>query len=167
MLNLDAAIDGAPNFRIKEIVHSSTALAYGVDNTPTMQELNNAMYLARNVLQPIRDHFGKPIRVNSWYRNAQVNKLVGGSPTSFHRFGMAADIEFLHVNDGELIDIFEFVYNELPFTELVAEELPNGWIHVALAKGREDEKQTKYKLYQGPVRRASFDEIMQILRGDK
>ncbi len=162
---LNKPILGAPNFTLAELIRSATAEAKGIDNTPTQQQAENLRYLARNVLQPIRDHFGVPIRVSSGYRSPALNKAVNGSPASFHSHGTAADIEFKNADDGKLIDIFHFVYDQLPFTELIAEELPNGWIHVALAKGREQENQLKYKLVGQSVKRATFDEIMDALRG--
>ena len=121
---LNKPILGAPNFTLAELIRSATAEAKGIDNTPTQQQAENLRYLARNVLQPIRDHFGVPIRVSSGYRSPALNKAVKGSPASFHSHGMAADIEFKNADDGKLIDIFHFVYDQLPFTELIAEELP-------------------------------------------
>lgn len=162
---LNKPILGAPNFTLAELLRSATAEARGIDNTPNEQQAENLRYLAREVLQPIRDHFGVPIRVSSGYRSPELNKAINGSPTSFHSHGMAADIEFADSNDGTLIDIFEFVYDTLSFTELIAEELPNGWIHVAIAKGREKEKQTKYKRTGEPVRRATFKEIIALFKG--
>ena len=162
---LSAPILGAPNFRLAELIRSETATKKDIPNMPSEVQAENLRLLARRVLQPVRDHFGVPIKVTSGFRSPELNKAINGSPTSFHSHGMAADIEFMDPEEGRLIDLFEFIHDTLPFTELIAEEFPNGWVHVAYAKGRENEKQLKYKLVGQPVRRATFDEIMAILKG--
>ena len=81
------------NFTLEELVHSDTANAKGIDNTPTQEIIDNLKELAENVLQPIRDKWGKPLTVNSGYRCKELNKAVGGVSTSQHQKGKAADIE--------------------------------------------------------------------------
>lgn len=160
--DVNEQIFGAPGFRWREFFRSSTAKKLGIDNTPQDPKIyENIEYLARHVLQPVRDHFGGPIRINSGYRSPRLNIAVGGSPTSFHALGMAADIEPLDKDARFTVkDIFNYIYDNLPYTELIAEELPDGWVHVALQKGREREKQLKYKLLGGQVKRATYAEIM-------
>ena len=85
------------NFTLKELVRSSTAerdeaLKLEQENVPD-DVLGNLQYLTQTVLQPIRTRLDFPIRVNSGYRCPHVNKLVGGSGTSQHCVGEAADIE--------------------------------------------------------------------------
>lgn len=156
-------IVGAPNFTIAELCKSSTADKMGIGNKPSKLAAQNLEYLAKQVLQPIRDHFGVPIKVTSGYRSPALNKAVGGSETSFHSHGMAADIQFTSAEKVyTLFDIFTYVYEKLEYTELIAEELPNGWIHVAIARGREDERQLKYKMAGGIVRRSDYDSIKHL-----
>lgn len=113
-------IFGAPNFTYEELLHSDTAVREGIQNVPDdLRVWDNMEYLARTVLQPVRDRFG-PIRVTSGYRSAALNKAIpGSSATSHHCSGSAADIEPVR-KDVSLRDIFSFIATELPFTELIA-----------------------------------------------
>lgn len=162
-------IEHAPNFTLEELYASATAKARGINNYPDLEARQNLVYLARKVLQPIRDHFGEPIIVTSGYRSPALNKAVNGSPTSFHSFGCAADIRFKRgYTNRKMREIFEFIYHSLPYTELIAEEIPDGWIHVAIMQGREQEKQLKYKLpgVSGVKRDKSYEQIISLF-GDK
>lgn len=135
------------NLSLKEVIRSNTAQRLGIDNTPTEEHIENLKYLAENVFQPMRDHFAVPIFISSGYRGPELNKAVGGSPRSFHCLGMALDLDQDYrnttVGNGT---IFHYIKDNLPFTELIYEfGDDNGpdWVHVALAKGREDEKTVK------------------------
>ena len=164
--DLEKPIVGAPNFRLQEFVRSQTAARLNIDNFPNDDQIiENLYYLARNVLQPLRDAIGKQIKITSGYRCPALNAAVGGSPRSFHCYGQAVDLRFRYKEDGQLIDLFKYIYSKLKFTELIAEELPQGWIHIAYAKGRENERQLKYKLVNNPVRKADYQEIVNRLGG--
>ena len=89
------------NFSLHEMTKSETALRKGLDNTPGETEENNLKSLCENVLQKVRDEFG-PTKVNSGFRHPDVNSAVGGSKTSDHCKGMAADIEVPGVANGDL-----------------------------------------------------------------
>lgn len=161
--DINAKIPGAPNFRWYEFLRSNTANNRGIDNRPTAPVVYDRIkYLAVNVLQPLRDYFG-PIHINSGYRGPALNKAVGGSASSFHAFGMAADIVPVTGQKFTTLDMFRYIYGNLPYSELIAEEFPGGWVHVALEKGRDNEKQLKYKPVGGKVRRATFEEIMRLV----
>lgn len=80
------------NFTYDEMIHSATAKRLNIDNTPNARELENLKVLCQTVLQPIRDKRGSAITVTSGYRCHKLNALVGGSKTSQHVFGQAADI---------------------------------------------------------------------------
>lgn len=163
MQGLYEPIQNAPNFTLAELCKSATAFRDGISNTPTTEHQENLIYLAQTVLQPIREFFGEPIVITSGYRGPRLNQAVGGSPSSFHCHGCAADIRFSQNSTHKLIELFGYIHGNLPFTELIAEELPDGWIHVAIAKGREDEKQVKYKRKGGLVRRASYAEVLKVM----
>ena len=152
------------NFTVEELLYSSTASKNNINNIPTEEVyIDNLVYLMNKCLQPARDYFNIPMIINSGYRSSKLNKLVGGSPTSFHSIGCAADVDFGNIKTPTLKELFIFFHNSVPFTELIAEELPEGWIHIALQKGRENEKQVKYKLKGQPVKRATFEEVMKII----
>lgn len=81
------------NFTWEEFCRSETADRHGVVNSINTYELRDAVKaLVNNVLQPLRNAYGKPMRINSGYRSPELNALVYGSPTSQHVKGEAADI---------------------------------------------------------------------------
>jgi zinc D-Ala-D-Ala carboxypeptidase len=90
------------NFTLKELTKSDTATRLGLDNTPDDAALENLKTLCEKVLQPVRDHFGKSVTVNSGYRSPESNAAVGGSKTSDHCKGMAADIEIVGIANADL-----------------------------------------------------------------
>ena len=79
-------------FTIEELTRSTTARLRGINNTPSQQVIDNLTALVDNVLDPLRQAWGKPIKVNSGYRCRALNKAVGGVPASQHLLGQAADI---------------------------------------------------------------------------
>jgi hypothetical protein len=121
------------NFSLAEMVKSETALRHGMENNPGPDELNNLLQLCANVLQPIRDHYQKGVKVNSGYRSPDVNAKVGGSRTSDHCRGMAADIEIPGVPNA---DLATYIRDNLAYTQLILEfytpGIPDsGWVHVS------------------------------------
>jgi zinc D-Ala-D-Ala carboxypeptidase len=90
------------NFTLSEMTKSETALRFGMDNTPTSSEIENLRILCENVLQPVRNYYGMGVKVNSGYRHPLVNAKVGGSATSDHCKGFAADIEIPSIANADL-----------------------------------------------------------------
>jgi zinc D-Ala-D-Ala carboxypeptidase len=121
------------NFSLHELTKSETALRMGLDNTPGPVETEYLKILAERVLQPIRDHFQKGVKVNSGYRSPDSNAAVGGSRTSDHCKGQAADIEIPGVPNAELA---QWIMDNLDYTQLILEfytpGIPDsGWVHVS------------------------------------
>lgn len=121
------------NFSLKELTVSDTATRLGLDNTPNETVTANLKTLAENILQPIREHYGKSVKVNSGYRAPEVNAAVGGSKTSDHCKGQAADIEINGVANGDLAD---YIVKNYKFTQVILEfytqGIPDsGWVHVS------------------------------------
>lgn len=121
------------NFSLSEMVKSETALRYDMDNTPGEAEIANLKTLCEKVLQPVREHYGKGVKVNSGFRHPEVNAKVGGSKTSDHCKGQAADIEIPGVANA---DLAEWIKDNLEFTQLILEfytpGVPDsGWVHVS------------------------------------
>jgi hypothetical protein len=121
------------NFSLAELTKSETALRHDMDNTPGPVEIANLTELAGKVLQPVRDHFAKGVKVNSGFRHPDVNAKVGGSKTSDHCKGQAADIEIPGVANA---DLAQWIKNNLEFTQLILEfytpGIPDsGWVHVS------------------------------------
>ena len=135
------------NLSLNEVIKSNTAERRGIDNSPNETHLANLKYLAEQVFQPIREHFGVPIYISSGYRSPALNEAIGGSPRSFHSHGMALDLDQDGRNKGvSNADVFYFIKENLPFSELIWEfgnESNPNWVHVAIAKGREKEKKVK------------------------
>ena len=106
------------NFSLHELTKSETALRMGFDNTPGEAETKALRLLCEKVLQPVRDHFGKGVKVNSGFRSAESNAAVGGSRTSDHVKGQAADIEIPGVPNAELA---QWIMDNLEYTQLILE----------------------------------------------
>jgi uncharacterized protein YcbK (DUF882 family) len=121
------------NFTLQEMTKSETALRHGMDNTPGEVEIGNLKVLCEKVLQPVRDHFAKGVKVNSGFRHPEVNAKVGGSKTSDHCKGQAADIEIPGVANAELA---QWIADNMEFTQVILEfytpGVPDsGWVHVS------------------------------------
>jgi len=118
------------NFALSEMVKSATAERLGVDNSPSDIHLVNLTHLAIHILQPVRDQFGV-ITINSGYRSPTLNAKVGGSKTSQHCNGQAADFESFSTPNP---DLAKWIANNLEFDQLILEFYdgvnPNsGWVH--------------------------------------
>ena len=118
------------NFALSEMVKSATAERLNVDNSPSDIHLVNLTHLAIRILQPVRDEFGV-ITINSGYRSPSLNAKVGGSKTSQHCNGQAADFESFSTPNPVLA---KWIANNLEFDQLILEFYdgvnPNsGWVH--------------------------------------
>ena len=82
----------AKYFKAAEMLGSETAEKNKINNTPSVEVQQNIEELLE-VLDDLREFYGKPIKISSGYRCATLNKLVGGSPTSAHVIGYAADLQ--------------------------------------------------------------------------
>ena len=121
------------NFTLAEMTKSETALRLGIENEPNEQQLSALKLLCEKVLQPVRDHFGKGVKVNSALRTLPVNRAIGSGDNSDHVRGQAADIEIPGVANAELA---EWIKDNLEFRQLILEfytpGIPDsGWVHVS------------------------------------
>ena len=121
------------HFTIRELSHSDTAVARGIDNYPTAEAVSNLTNLVNNVLDPLRERYGKPIRVSSGYRSPTLNRSVNGATSSQHRLGEAADITVGDKDENQ--KLFEIIKQELPFDQVINEK-DFSWIHVSYREGR-------------------------------
>ena len=115
------------NITLEELTASDDAVKHGIVNVPDEAQLQNLTMLAVNILQPIRDHFDKPVIVgphHSGFRCDKLNEIVGGEPKSQHRKGQAADF---HVEDIPLKEVFLFIIRDLRFDQVIFEF--GRWIH--------------------------------------
>ena len=142
MININDKIPGAPNFEYGEFIKSATATRLGIKNQPNDEQWQCIEMLAREVLQPIREEFGR-LRITSGFRSVELCEAVGSNKNSNHARGQAADIEPM-VEGVTLFDILEYVHDELEYRELIYEYAPTGWLHVAYREGANN-KQLKLK----------------------
>lgn len=115
-------------FTLKELTRSATAEEKGIDNTPTPEVEKNLTLLVDNILDKLREIYGKPITVNSGYRCPELNKAVGGSKTSDHVKGFAADITGGSKEENERI--FNIIKHNFHFKQLI-DEKGFSWVHVS------------------------------------
>ena len=118
-------------FTLRELTKSDTAKRKGIANMPTKYEEQNLIALVDNILDPLREAYGKPIIVTSGFRCEILNRLVGGSKNSQHRFGMAVDIRTIEDTAEENKKLYDLIIElKLPFDQLINEH-DFDWIHVS------------------------------------
>jgi hypothetical protein len=117
------------HFTYSNVIASQKAIELNIDNTLPSIYYGNVINLAKFILEPIREHFGRPFSPLSWYRCPALNEAVGGSKTSDHMIGAAADIRLDKVS---LMALAEYIRDNLQFDQLIVEPT---WIHVSHKKG--------------------------------
>jgi zinc D-Ala-D-Ala carboxypeptidase len=129
------------NFSLSEFTDSNKAKKLGIDNTPSKEAIDNLQELVTFVLQPLRDRFG-PIAISSGYRSPELNKAIGGSTTSDHCLGCAADFE-VQSQDNRVMA--QWIANNLDFKQLILEfyhsgDKHSGWVHCSYKQGSNDKQ---------------------------
>lgn len=118
------------HFSLDELIRSDYATRKSIDNTPSAEVLENLGMLAAG-LEGVRAVLSMPVHVSSGYRCAKLNSAIGGSKSSAHMQGLAAD--FTCPQFGCPADVARaIVENKLRigFDQLILE---GRWIHVAFA----------------------------------
>ena len=121
------------NFTLEEMEYSPTALRKGIDNSANNISIIHLKDLCENVLQPLRDWYDNPIKINSGYRSKELNSSIGGSLSSQHCTGQAADIDTLNDN----ADLFFHIKRHMQFDQLIWEfgdHTNPSWVHVSFKK---------------------------------
>ena len=143
------------NFSLLELTKSDTAIRKGIDNQPNADQVDKLKLLCENILQPVRDHFGR-VKVTSGFRSEQLCLKIGSSVNSQHATAEAADFECMGTDNAELAD---WINKNLDYDQLILEfydpsEPNSGWIHCSYVPegGRKQflhayksEGKTKYK----------------------
>jgi len=117
------------NFSLQEMTKSQTALRRGIDNTPTPDKIEPLTMLCEKVLQPVRDHFDRPVTITSGYRSPELCLAIGSKTTSQHTKGQAADFEVPGVSNME---VAQWIADNCEFDQLILECYTGGntgWIH--------------------------------------
>ena len=124
------------SFTLEELVFSQTAAREGIDNTPGPAQIRAMRQLCTNLLQPLRDELGVPIVISSGYRCARLNRVVGGSASSQHIEGRAADLVCFSMDTKKLFKrVLEL---KLPFDQLIYEGgRQSVWVHVSFDPQRD------------------------------
>lgn len=123
-------------FTLQELTASATATRKGIDNTPSPEVTARLTALVANVLDPLREAWGKPIVVTSGYRSPRLNRAVGGAARSQHCKGEAADIRTLSNRRWENRQLYDLIRKlGLPYDQLI-DEYDYSWIHVSYNESR-------------------------------
>jgi hypothetical protein len=135
------------NFWLSEFIKSPYAERMGIDNTPPESIIPKLTLLCEKILQPLRDFFDKTVTVNSGYRCKELNTVIGGSASSQHMQGEAADIEIYGVSTYE---VAKWIADNCDFDQLILEcyqpeDINSGWTHISY-KETENRKQILTKL---------------------
>lgn len=116
-----------------EFERSETAINRGIDNSMNEWEIERAKLVCENCFEPIREHLGQPIKINSGFRSGALNRAIGGATTSQHSLGEAIDLD-LHDRD-----LFEWIIDNVEFDQLIFEGGTTDkadWFHISYRKGR-------------------------------
>ena len=118
------------NFTLSELIKSDTAIRKGINNNPNAEQIEKLKALCENILQPVRDHFGR-VKVTSGYRSPELCTAIGSSINSQHAKAEAADFEVIDTDNAELAD---WIHSNLSYDQLILEyytpgEPNSGWIH--------------------------------------
>jgi putative chitinase len=127
------------HFKLNEFTKSETAIRKRIDNTPGPAHASNLQKVCEKILEPVRKHYNKPVRINSGYRGAALNAAVGGSSKSQHCNGEAVDFEIDGLPNP---DLAKWVSQNCEFDQIILEfydpkEGPNsGWVHASYSEGK-------------------------------
>ena len=150
------------NFSLLELTKSDTAIRRGIDNNPNADQVEKLKLLCENILQPVRDHFGR-VKVTSGFRSVELCLAINSSANSQHARAEAADFECPGVDNAELAD---WINKNLKYDQLILEfytpgEPNSGWIHCSWIADQprasylwayKSEGKTKYKPIIGNAR---------------
>ena len=143
------------NFSLQELIKSDTAIRLDINNNPNAGQIEKLKALCENILQPVRDHFGR-VKVTSGFRSEQLCLKIGSSINSQHAKAEAADFECIGVDNAEVAD---WIKQNLETDQLILEyytpgEPNSGWIHASYIpfnprhqymRAYREDKKTKYK----------------------
>ena len=150
------------NFTLSELTKSDTAIRKGINNNPNAEQIEKLKALCENILQPVRDHFGR-VKITSGFRSPELCHAIGSSVNSQHSKAEAADFECIGVDNAEL---FDWIKSNLQPDQLILEfhtpgEPNSGWIHCSITEGTsrkqflhayKSEGKTKYKPILGKAK---------------
>ena len=116
-----------------EATKSQTAIRHGIKNEPNDEQLQNMKIVAIKCFDPIREFYGKPLRVSSFFRSLELNRKVGGAKNSQHLKGQAIDIDAGSIQENK--KIFEWAKDNLEYDQLI-NEYNFSWVHISYNQGK-------------------------------
>lgn len=128
------------HFTFSEMTRSQTATRLGIRNHPSAEHVEALRHLCAEVLEPVREMVGRPVRISSGYRSAELSERIGSSPRSQHCRGEAADFEVPGISN--LVLAHAIAESQIPYDQLILEfhdplEGPaSGWIHISAVRGQ-------------------------------
>ena len=120
------------NLSLAEVTKSATAIRKGITNTPSATHLIALKEVSKNIFQPCREHFGKPLAVTSGYRSEALNEAINGSKNSQHSKGEALDLDADVFGGFSNAELFNYIKDHLDFDQLIWEFGNNNnpaWVH--------------------------------------
>jgi len=117
------------HFSLAEMTKSQTAERRNLPNNPDKDAIDAMKLLCINILEPVRNHFGKPFTPSSGFRSAELCVAIGSSVSSQHTKGEAADFEVPGVSN---LDLATWIVGNLDFDQLILEFYKGGntgWVH--------------------------------------
>ena len=133
------------HFSLSELVRSETATRNGIDNTPGDTEIENLIVTCREILEPVREHYGIPFAPNSGYRCLALNRAIGSSDSSQHVTGNAVDFEIPGIDNKEAA---LWVMENCDFDQLILEfykegRPTSGWVHCSYDEKKEHRRSAR------------------------
>ena len=133
------------HFSLSELTKSSTAERKGISNAPDEEAIENLILVCDQILEPVRNHYGKPFVPNSGFRCLELNRAIGSSDKSQHVTGQAVDFE---VPGEDNKDVALWVVENCTFDQLILEfykegEPTSGWVHCSYVIERENRKSAR------------------------
>jgi len=142
----------------KEVIHSNTAVAKGINNEPSAEQLELIKECAKNVFDKLRVAAGGPVKINSVFRSPGLNKAIGGSQTSQHSvgldpsknsYGAAMDLDdnyfYKDLSEMDNVDMGHWIRENCDYDQLIYEFPGNTgqprWIHVSYRPDGKNRKQ--------------------------
>ena len=126
------------NFTLPEFTKSAVALRHGIDNIPNREEKQNLLLLAKEVLQPVREHYGRIVKISSGFRCLELNRKLGSNDSSSHPKGEASDFEIPGFSNFELA---KWISTNLDYDQCILEffddslgYLNSGWVHTSYSR---------------------------------
>ena len=143
---------------LQEGIKSITAIRLGIDNSPTDDDMDSMVTLAKKIFEPLRSWVGGPIKINSFYRSPDLNTAIGGSPNSQHCKGQAIDIDDVYSYKTNA-EMYKWIQENLDYDQMIWEfgtDTQPNWVHISYVskeenrnkclKAYKENRKTKYKV---------------------